>query len=111
MPASLHFDDLFKKMVDAAKESFKKKWPTIRDLATSSAKTLAQNIVDIEEMRLKGSITEEQAKLKMELQKNAFKTVLLTEEGIGLLVVESALNAMLTAVKDAVNAAIGFILL
>ncbi|HXB93627.1 MAG TPA: hypothetical protein VNU70_00670 [Puia sp.] len=111
MPVSLDFNNLFSQMLTAAKTSFNKKWPKIKDLATSSVKTLAQNVVDIEQMRIAGTITEEQARLKLDLQKNAFKTVLLTEEGIGLLVVESALNAMLGIIKDTVNTAIGFALI
>jgi hypothetical protein len=62
-------------------------------------------------MTVDGFIITEQSRLKLSLQKNVFKTVLLTEAGIGLLAVENALNAALDLIKGAVNTAIGFALL
>jgi len=109
--AQLSFGDIFEKMLEAAKGQLENHWPTIKDLATSSIKTLAQNIVDIERMEEDGTITEEQAKLKLQLQKDAFKILLLTNEAIGLLIVEAALNAALNAIKEIVNTAIGFVLI
>ncbi len=111
MATSINFNDIFEKMVAAGKESLHTNWATIKDLATSSYKTLAQNIVDIEKMNIAGTITKEQAKLKIGIQKNAFTTILLTEQGLGLLAVEAALNASLNVIKDLVNSAVGFLLI
>ncbi len=111
MASILDFNSIFNQMLNAAKSSLGEKFPTIRDLATTSIKTIAQNIIDIEEMNVSGAITQEQALLMIGMQKNAFKIVLLSEEGLGLLAVEAALNAALDAVKTAVNTAIGFALL
>lgn len=111
MANTLDLNSLFTEMFKAVETSFGDKFPKIRDLARSSVKTLAQNIVDIEAMKITGTITEEQARLKLGIQKDAFKIILLTEEGLGLLAVESALNAALDVVKKAVNTAIGFILI
>jgi len=45
------------------------------------------------------------------IQQNAFKIVLLSEEGLGLLTVEAALNAVLKVIRSAVNTALGFTLI
>jgi hypothetical protein len=45
------------------------------------------------------------------MQKNSALAVMLTVEGLGLLTVESAINAALGAVRDSVNTAVGFALL
>jgi hypothetical protein len=111
MANTLDITDILSKMLAAAEASFKGSWPKIKDLATSSTKTLAQNIVDIEDLKIRGAITNEQAKLKLEVQKNAFKILLLSEEGLGLLAVEAALNAVLGVIKDVVNTAVGFALI
>ena len=111
MATTLNFDDIFGKMLNAAKTALGANWPKLRDLATSSVKALAQNLVDIEQMRINGTITEEQAKLKMSLQKDAFKILLLSEEGMALLTAEAILNAVLDVVKGTINTAIGFAVL
>ncbi|MDP4262144.1 MAG: hypothetical protein Q8941_06400 [Bacteroidota bacterium] len=106
--AKLDFNVLLGNMVNAAKDSLAGNWPAISNLATTSLKTLAHNLIDIEQMRIDGTITPEQANLLVDMQKNALKTVLLSEEGLGLLAAEAAINAVLDAVKTAVNAALGF---
>src|SRR3954466_13762869 len=111
MAVTLDFDSIFSQMLEAVKTSFGDKFPKIRDLATSSIKTLAQNIIDIEQMQLAGTITQEQASLMIGVQKDAFKIVLLSEEGLGLLAVEAALNAAIDVIRTTVNTAIGFALL
>lgn len=107
----LDFNQIFAQMVQAASQSLGTKWSPIKDVATSEFKKLSQNIIDIESMKLAGTITEEQAQLQIQLQKNVIKTVMLTEAGLGLLAVESAINAALGVVTGVVNRAIGWQLL
>ena len=109
--ASIDFYSMLSQMVDAAKTSLDKKWPTVEALATSSLKSIAQNIIDIEIMTAENIITQEQSVLKIKLQQNAFRTMLLTQEGIGLLAAEQALNAVTDIIRGTVNKAIGFVLL
>ena len=108
---ALDTNDLLKQMVAAASASLSSKWPEIRDLATTQLKQLAQNLADIEVMKLKGSITEEQAQLLIDMQKNTLKIILLTEEGLGLLAVEAAINAVVDVISAPVNKALGWSLL
>jgi len=109
--AALDLDDLFNKMVGAAKSSLTAQWPAISALATSSLKTLAQNFVDVEAMLAAGTITQAQASLMIAMQKNSLQTVLLSEEGLGLIATQDAINAVIGVVKDSVNTALGFTLL
>ncbi len=107
----LDFSALLKQMLDAAKNTLASKWPSVKDLATSSFKTLAHSLIDIEEMKLAGTITEEQARLLLDMHKNTVKIVLLSEEIIGIVAAEEAINAALDSIKTTVNTAIGFALL
>jgi len=108
---SLNASELATNMLNAAKEVLSEKWPEIKDYAETEAKKLAESLIMIERLKLAGSINEEQAKLHLDIQKNATRTVLLAIEGLGILAVEQALNAAFAAVKDAVNTALGFTLL
>ena len=102
---------ILNQMLGAAKTSFASKWPKAQDLATTSFKALAQNIVDIERMHLAGTITNEQADLLIDMQKHTAKIVLQAVKGLTKLAVEAAINAALDVIKDTVNTAIGFSLL
>ncbi len=105
---TLDFSTLLTQMLDAAKNTLANKWPAVKDLATSSFKTLAHSLLDIEEMKIDGTITEEQARLLMDMHKNTAKIVLLSVEVVGIVAAEEAINAALNSVKTAVNTAIGF---
>ena len=106
--AQLNFNSLLNNMLSAAKSSLAGNWPAISNLATTSLKTLAHNLVDIELMNIDGTITPAQANLLIDMQKNTLQTVLLSEEGLGLLAAEAAINAVLDAVRTAVNTALHF---
>jgi|SRR6185312_13090516 len=107
----LDINTMLDNMVSAAKSSLSDKWLGIADAASTPMKNLAQNIADIEKMKINGTITEEKAQLLIDMQKNAIKTVLLTEEGLGLLAAQAAINAITDVLKGTVNKAIGWSLL
>lgn len=108
---ALNFNSLLEDMVTAARESLGEHWQGIKDVATSSFKSLAQHLVDIENMKAKGTITEEKACLLIGMQKDAIKIAIATEKGLSLLAAEAALNAAVDVVRSAVNRAIGFAIL
>lgn len=83
-------------------------WPEIKEYAKTESLKLAQTLAMIETLRSLGKLTTQQAELHLQIQKNAMRSVLLTVEGLGLLAVESAINAALQVVKDTVNTAVGF---
>lgn len=108
---SLNASQLGKDILAAFKGALTDKWPDIKEYGEAEAKKLAQTLVMIEALKVSGKINEEQATLHLEIQKNATRTVLLTLEGLGILAVEAAINAALNVVKEAVNTAVGFVLL
>jgi hypothetical protein len=109
--AKIDADELLTKMLAAATEPFKTQWPTVKDFAESEFKKIAESIVFIEGQVLLGKMTPEEARLHLDIQTNASRTVFLTIEGLGILTVEAAINAALAVVREAVNTALGFALL
>ncbi len=108
---ALDVGELVKKMFEAFETSLVDKWPEIKDYAEAEAKKMAESLVMIEKLVIAGKITEEQAKLHFQIQRNATRMVLLTIEGLGIIAVEQAINAALDVLKDTVNTALDFTLL
>lgn len=95
-------------MLKAASSALMKKWPQARDYAGHEFQKFLLQIRHIENLKEQGKITEEEARFLAGLQQNAMKSVLLTIEGLGMLAVESAVNAAVGAVRDLLNASIGW---
>lgn len=108
---SLNVSELAARMLGAAQEALSAKWPEINDYAEGETQKLAQSLATIEKLHLSGQITDEQARLHLDIQKNTSRTVLLTVEGLSLLAAEQAVNAALRVVRDTVNKALGFVLI
>lgn len=104
----LKTSELAKSMLGAAESVLGEKWPEIRDYARGEAKKIAQDMVLVEKLVLKGKMSPERARLHLQIQLNSARTVFLAVEGLGILAAEQALNAALGAVRDAVNTALGF---
>ncbi len=98
-------------MLNAVKGVLSEKWPEVKDYAKTELKGIAEGIILIEKLKLSGQISEEQARLLLDMKRNTAKIVLLTIEGLGLLAVEEAINAALSAVRETVNGALDFVLL
>ena len=109
--SDIDFSQLIKDMTAAAKGVLVKQWKETKPFAEQQLKTFAQNIKMIGELKLKGKITEEKAKLHLAIQKESARTVLLTIEGIGIVAAENAINSAISVVKTTVNKAIGWSLL
>lgn len=101
-------DDILKKMVSAAEAVLKKDWPDVKDYAEMEFKKIAVNISVIEQMKSGNNISEEQARLQLDIQKNSSRAVLLTLEGLGIVMAEKAINSAFSEVKDLVNRIIGW---
>ncbi len=98
-------------MLSAMKGELTDAWPDIKDYAEAEAKKLAQTFLMIEKLKLSNQIDEEEAEIHLNMAKNASKAVFLAIEGMGLIVVERAINAALDVVSTAVNTALGFTLI
>jgi hypothetical protein len=98
-------------MLTAARETGEEQWPLMRDYAETEFRKLGESLAMIERLFITGQITEEQARLHLEIQRASMRMVLLTIEGLGILAVERAINAALGVIRDTVNTALGFALL
>jgi hypothetical protein len=108
---ALNVSSLAKAMTEAAKGKLKDHWPEVKEFARAEARKTAETLAMIERLTLAGEINIKQAKALLQMQKNSALAVMLTVQGLGLLAVESAINAALGAVKNTVNTAMGFVLL
>jgi len=75
--------------------------------AQTEAKKLATSAAEIAEMRLRGEITDEEARLQLRIQKNASIAVLMAIKGISKIAVEQAINAALNVIGAAIKTATG----
>lgn len=107
MPA-IDFATIAKDMINAAKGQLTDHWKEAKPYAEKEIKAFVDNLKLIAKLKAEKKITIEQAKLHISLQKNSMRIVLLTIKGLGLLAVESAINAALDTVRVAVNKAIGW---
>ena len=105
---SINISTLATDMTVAFKKEFSIKWSDTKEFAEAESQKLAQSLSMIEALIVSRSINQEQARLLLNIQRNATLMVLLTIEGLGLLAVEHAINAALGVVKSAVNTALGF---
>lgn len=98
-------------MLAAARDVFAARWPTIKDFAEAEFEKLARTLSQIEKLRATDQISEAEASVLFEMQKNTARSVMLALEGMSLIVVEAAVNAALAAVKKTVNTTLGFALI
>jgi hypothetical protein len=109
--AELDYKELLEGMLTAGRSVLADAWPEVADIATSSFKTLALTLTEIGKMKKSGVISEEQARLLLNMHKNTARIILLSVELKKELKAEAAINAALDAIKIPVNAAVGFDLL
>jgi hypothetical protein len=105
---SLDTSTLVKDMLAAAKDNLGKFWKQAKPYAENEAMGMANKLLMIEKLKLAGKITKAEALLHIEIQKSAFRTVLLSIKGLGLIAVEDTINAAMGAVAKVVNKAIGW---
>ena len=105
--SAIDIEQLGSDIVSAIKGEVDDKWPEIKDFAETQGKILAQAAADLAELRAQGKIGDAELKLHLDLQKQAAKQVLLAVEGMGILMVEAALNAAIKVINAAIEAAIG----
>lgn len=108
---SLDIGSMAEQMLGAALPVLKTDGEDAASFAKTECTKLAQTLASLGEQLAAGQINQQQAALLLDMQKNAFRNVMLTVEGLGLLAVEAAINAALGVVKSLVNSAIGFALI
>jgi hypothetical protein len=109
--AQIDIQDVGRDMINAAKGVLINNWAEVKPYAENEFKNLARNLELIIDLKVKGKIDEEQSKLYLNIYKSSVQIVLLSIQGMGLLMVENAINAALSVVGGVVNTVIGFPLL
>ena len=108
---AIDVQSLTQQMVQAAVPILKQGAQDAESFAQTEFTKIAQTIASVGEQVAMGQINQDQAKLLLNMQTSASRNVLLTLQGLALLMVESAINAALGVVKGTVNTALGFALL
>ena len=109
--ADIDFPKMIRDMIEAAKGQLTNHWKEAKPYMENETRAFAENIKLVAKLKLAGSISEEQARLYIEIQKNSMRIVLLTIEGLGILAVEAAINAAIDVVRSTVNTALGWAIL
>jgi hypothetical protein len=86
-------------------------WDKVQQYAKEESAKVALVVAKIEAEKLAGAITEQQANILFDMQKNASTAVLAVAHGIGDVAAAKAMNAALESLKDPINKALGFDLL
>ncbi|MEM7020981.1 MAG: hypothetical protein AAF637_00170 [Pseudomonadota bacterium] len=105
---ALNTNYLMGTMVGAAESAFAGSWQQIKTYTLPELEKIASTIVSIEANVVAGHYTQSVANLVLRMQLRATQSVIVATTGLILLQVEDALNKILGAIGDVVNAAIGF---
>lgn len=79
----------------------------IAAFAEAEGRKFAVSAAEITKLRLTGEIDDEEARLHLEIQKSASRTVLMAIAGISIIAAERAANAALEIVGQAIKTATG----
>lgn len=108
--ATIDIGDIAKQMLAAALGELGPQAKKVKAYAELEMKKLAQTIAAIEVAHRAGKMTDEEARLLLDMQRNAARAVMATVKGMSLVAAERAVNAALGVVRDAVNTAMGIAL-
>ena len=103
--------EIAKRIFQALKGQLSEQFIVVEDYAEYESKKIADTIGMIQKLVLKAKISEEEAKLLLQMQINSTKTILLSVEGLDLITVQRAINTAMSSIRDDVNYSIGFNLL
>ena len=95
-------------MVSAAEGAFSGSWSEVKSYTVPELEKIASTIVSIEANVAAGRYTQDTANLILRMQVRSTEAIIVATTGLLLLQVEKALNAILGAVADVVNKAVGF---
>ncbi|MBT9521865.1 MAG: hypothetical protein IV101_13350 [Dechloromonas sp.] len=108
---NINTQEVLNDMLVAARTAFDKDWEKVSDYAKAELEKLTMTFTQIEILSRTGQITPAESSVLFEMQKNTARAVMAGLEGMSTIIVENALNAALNVVRDAINRALGFVLL
>ena len=104
----ININDVIKQAVIAAKGAAAGNWDELREYAKKAAKDLASNAVMIAKLLASGKIDATVAKQLAEEEKTVVRMKLRTVIGIGVVMAENVLNALLGVLRNTFNSVLGF---
>ncbi|HVE82258.1 MAG TPA: hypothetical protein VND93_05400 [Myxococcales bacterium] len=107
----LDVNQLVQDMLAQMKPILGSHWNEVQSYAKGEADKLAVTLAKLEGQKLTGVLTEQQANILFDMQKNASSAVLAAVQGVGEEAAAKAMNAGLNAIKDPINKMLGFQLL
>jgi len=108
---ALDFKKLLKDMLVIAKQILGEAWPDVEVYVTAELQGITDRILWIQRELLAGRITQQKAKLMFDLQSKNTKIVLITAAGLSELGAEKLLTAIFKTIANAVNEALGWVLI
>lgn len=109
-PASLNPSYIFSQMLAAATTSAKNQWTLISGIAAHELQVVAQRIVAISKALATGSLTQKTAKSLFTMVKINIISNIAAMTTLVFAAIQNIINAAFTVVRQAVNAAVGFVL-
>ncbi len=102
---------LLSDMIEATERTFTANWTQLRPFVELESEHILKSITRIIGLKQEGRIDETQAAMQMEIQKEAYTSLLLTVEGVRRVQAENAVNAGLSVIRSTVNRLLGWALL
>lgn len=108
--ADIDFEALIKDMGNAALPHLKGGAVKAKQFGRVEAMKIAQTAKMLAEGVVNGKIELDEAKLILEVQKNASRSILLTIKGLGIVSVENGVNAAMDVLRKGIKTATGIVL-
>lgn len=108
--AKFDFEGTVKEMGKVALPFLKGGAGKAKDYGKAEAEKMARTALMLAEGVAKGQVDEEEARLVLEVQKNASRSILLTIKGLGIVSVENAVNGAMGVLRKSIEKATGIAL-
>jgi hypothetical protein len=101
--AVLNFQQVLDDSLALAKKELGSTYKKLKPYAEHEFKQFAENLAFLAGLKLKGTISQEELKLRLQLQKQALANVLLAIKGIGIVAAEKIINGVLGIIAKAIK--------
>jgi len=98
-------------MIEATRKIFNENWNDVGPFVEMESQHVLDSLSTIARLKQEGSISEEQARLQLVIQRDCFLSLLLTVKGIRRIQAENAVNAALAVIRSSANRLLGWSLL
>jgi hypothetical protein len=100
---SKELKQIINESIVAAKDVLGKSWKKFKPYAEHEFRQFAENTEFLTQLKLAGTLSHEELKARLEIQRLALNNVLLTIDGIGLITAQNTINAVLKVIYKAIE--------